>query len=581
MTGRDDDYVADFKYRITTTINHIARSLVKLDSLDKVDILVTDWGSQKPLAQSLVLSRDAARISRFIYVPPAVVSAVQQGQNDFHITCASNVYLRRAYGRYVMLHAADTLVTEHGLRTLLELLDGNPRGVPIDVERTCISCSRHKVPWEFVQGQPDVDEWDRFLLLNAGNLQTEGSALLSLSCGVGAVIMHRALWHELRGLDERMGGWGGSDGELGLRVTQRYPWFELSSLGVVLSHMEHSSEDLRKQNLTVMQKPNPPLHNLEFQINDEDWGLGDYELEIQTVQNSDATQNSDSSPATWSEFQSQKADSRNLTLHQALSKLAGEVSRDHVERTWGRFNIADPKSRDILPAILDSALFLSWYGLYRHPRRYLDLGIKQGYLAAVVAAACSGIEIYGIDSWEGVQERLPPDRFATMLRTVFAHRGYVRFVNGHVNSALERLRASFIGPFSFDLASVCIDLLEAKAEPQLIDLLSHIAPGGALVVSGGSTDRFDQVWKTISERFPEFTYLQCREHKTGMILAASVSRREQEVAAGSCLFPDRDAVIRRINRSKYFWKLGTVIVRPFLVTIRRIMHSVLAAVLLR
>jgi len=43
----------DFKYRITTTINHLARNLGRLGRLADVEIVVVDWGSEVPTGVEL------------------------------------------------------------------------------------------------------------------------------------------------------------------------------------------------------------------------------------------------------------------------------------------------------------------------------------------------------------------------------------------------------------------------------------------------------------------------------------------------------------------------------------------------
>jgi hypothetical protein len=42
VTGRDDDYMPDYKYRITTSINHIARNLKQLGRLNDVIAMYPD-----------------------------------------------------------------------------------------------------------------------------------------------------------------------------------------------------------------------------------------------------------------------------------------------------------------------------------------------------------------------------------------------------------------------------------------------------------------------------------------------------------------------------------------------------------
>src|SRR5690349_14547073 len=44
MAGRDDDYTADFKYRLATTLEYLAASLRESNHWGKVEAVVVDWG---------------------------------------------------------------------------------------------------------------------------------------------------------------------------------------------------------------------------------------------------------------------------------------------------------------------------------------------------------------------------------------------------------------------------------------------------------------------------------------------------------------------------------------------------------
>ena len=95
ITGRDDDYMPDFLYRITTTINFIARNLDRLGRLKDVEIVVADWGSGKPMSQTLNLSPQAVQICRFLYIPPKLINEIQNGKDDFHPAISVNAGIRK------------------------------------------------------------------------------------------------------------------------------------------------------------------------------------------------------------------------------------------------------------------------------------------------------------------------------------------------------------------------------------------------------------------------------------------------------------------------------------------------------
>lgn len=526
LTGRDDDYMLDFKYRITTTINYIARNLHRLGRLDDVEILVTDWGSRVPMAQTLLLSPEAGEICRFLYIPPAVVRIAQNGEETFHTSLATNAGVRRGRGEYLMIFGADTLIPEHALESILALLGGRaPAGVVVD--RTYFLLSRYHVPWQFIQRQPTLNEWDRYLVLHAGEYGREKSAVFGISSGTGALMMHHSLWHELRGLDERLGRHGIIDVDLGLRVTQRYPWIELSCIGVSLFHMDDRG--------TIAQSNrNTPIYNSKIQVNDENWGLGSYNLKIQLAEHIGGSLE----PADSLES-SQKSGFRDVVFweqsrQEVLAQMTGDEVREDVRRIA---EIAGKSGWTRDSQEIDSLFFLSWFGRYHYPRIYLEFGISQGYAAAVVAAACPGVEIYGIDRWEGVMYRGAPIAIAgRLLRECLAHTGYVRFINGDVSTAVQRLQDSFVGPIFFDLVLVRGDLLSADAVKQVKDLLPCLSSGGGLVFTHGSADQFMAVWNGIRAGYPQFTYFRCENRGSGLILKASLRGGDRDSSEEVCRF---------------------------------------------
>lgn len=531
IMGRDDDYMLNFKYCIATTINYIARNLKQLGCLDDVEILVTDWGSQVPLAQTLLLSPESGQVCRFVYVPLPVVRAVQNGGENLHMALAMNSGLRRACGKFLMAFSADTLIPKHSLETILKLLNGELH-VPIDVEHTYFLLSRYHVPWQFVKRQPNLNEWDRYLLLHAGEFEREGGAVFSISSGAGAIMMHRSLWHQFRGVDETLAGWGAHDVELGLRVTQYHPWVELSSLGVSLFHMDHSPFDGRQS--VIRQKRNSLIYNPVFQVNDENWGLGNYELEIQIPQNICELEESGESFSMPLKSKSQKIQSWDCSRQRVLAELASKEVRNHIRRIIEHF-IKDDKKWDISLSDMDFLVFLSWYSQYHYPRRYLELGIGQSYAAVVVGATCPSVEIYDISRWEGVLNRSAPVNIAQRLRRNFTHHGYVRFINGDINTAVQRLRNSFIGSFFFDLVFIQGDMLGEHTTKQVNELLTHLAPGGALVFTCSFVDSFKYVWNEAQKGFSQFSYFQYKSGKTGMILAASFQGEDERTKTEDCL----------------------------------------------
>jgi predicted O-methyltransferase YrrM len=469
---------------------------------------------------------------RFVYVPRSVIRKALDGKEDFHAALTVNTGLRRACGRFLMISAADTLIPLYSLEALLKLLGGELH-MPIDVDHTYFLLSRSHVPWQFVKRQPDMDEWDRYLLLSTSQLKKSSRALMSVSSGAGALMMHRSLWHKLCGLDEKLTAWGWNDLELGLRISQHHPWVELSSLGVSLFHMEHSpygSRDTRNVNVFI--------HSPIFQTNDENWGLGNYELEVQLPRNVKIPDVLTESIATQTERKSYKTESWNQSSRSIVAELADKKILSHVKRIFRLFlNLRNDWKWKIDLGDLDSLFFLSWYGQYHYPRRYLEFGVGRGYAAAVVASASPGVEIYGIDRWEGVLDHHAPFNIAFRLKEHIGRRGYIRFINGDITTGLERLHDSFIGSFYFDLILVRGDLLGKKLDEQIIELLNSLASGGALVLTCGSAERFKVTWQDVQKRFPQFLYFHSKDRKTGMVLAGSLQDKQGDsISDETCFF---------------------------------------------
>lgn len=528
LSGRDDDYMLDFKYRITTTINYIARNLHRLGRMGDVEILVTDWGSRVPMAQTLLLSPEAGEICRFLYVPPAVVRTAQNGEETFHISFAVNAGLRRGRGEYLMASAADTLIPEHALESILALLGGKPLA-GIAVDRTYFLLSRYHVPRHFVQRQPTLNEWDRYLVLHAGECGRENAAVFGVSAGAGALMMHHSLWHELRGLDERLGGWGMNDVDLGLRVTQRYPWIELSCIGVSLFHMEHPFDGGRT---IAISKRNPCMYNSNVQVNDDNWGLGSQNFELQRPQKISICEKPAESCLLLQQSASNKVESWDQSREEIQAELASNETRNHVGQIA---RLAARWEWNIDSMEIYCLFFLSWYSRHHYPRRYLEFGTRHGYAAAAVASVCPSVEIYGVNRWDGVLERDTPFDVVRVHKHV-DHQGYIRFINGDVRTAVQRLHDSFIGSFYFDLVLVRGDLLAADAVKQVKDLLAFLSSGGALVFTCGSAEQFMPVWNEIRAGHPQFTYFHCEKQSAGLILKASLRGSGCDGSGEACRF---------------------------------------------
>jgi len=508
--GRNDNYLGNFKYRLTTCLNYLARNLKDLGRLNDVEIMITDWNSEVPLSKVLSLSPEAGQICRFVYVPPAVAHAVQKQNQVYYASCAINVSLRRAQGKFLMIMGADTLVPRYSLQMLLDFLDGKIT-VPFELDRSIFFCRRQIISWEVVYREPSLEEWDRYLLLNNEQLLHEPIGFGLGSC-TGGQLMHRSLWDECQGCNEQLYYWGWSDVELALRVTQHYPWAELSGVGVSMLEMEAYKYNLRTWDNNVY---NPSTVSPAFVVNDENWGLKNYNFDILSAENI----------VEYPKRQEQlgaiiQVASWNKTKRELISELSKRSIREHAEKII--------RGMDIDLAEWESACALSWYSLHCYPATYLEFGIRKLYSSAIVAAVCTGVEIYGIDSWQTSNSQKlvhNPNYLDEMLRRVY-YRGYLRLLSGEPATAFQRLKKSSIGKLWLNLILVRGDIIKTDIIQQLSDLVQYLTCGGMIVFTTSVSDDFQNVWRDMQTRFPQFTYLKCKSRRTGLILAVSLKENK-------------------------------------------------------
>lgn len=274
--ARNDGYMGNFTWRFETTLNYLADNLQTLGRLDDVEVVVTDWGSQVPLHTTLSVNCAAKRIVRYLLVPSELAVRLQ-GDSEFPIVLAQNAAIRRSRGEYVTQTDSDILFTPEFLLTLFEILDGR-RIIGSPVDHTLIVAKRRQVPWEYISQSPEIAKLD-FIIRRFGCFLPVDSVKEFGFAATGMMMMHRHLWEECRGYDERLIHWGWMEIDLGLRITRAFPWFDLTREGSTVFHLEHYHPAGRR---TPTRKYNPMIRDNSYCPNNEHWGLGAYALEVFT-----------------------------------------------------------------------------------------------------------------------------------------------------------------------------------------------------------------------------------------------------------------------------------------------------------
>lgn len=275
--GRDDDYMPDFLYRMRTCINHFVSAVKEIDKNDFFKLTVVDWGSKTPLQETLQLIEGSSEIVEFINLTEDQIKKISPNLKGIHATLPHNLAIRRSTAKYFFGMGADTMLTSSSLLSLYNLCE-NSLATPYPMSETYLMIERKQIPWRFFRTEPNHLELDRFIKLSSFAFHSD-SPSMHWGGGAGVIGMHKNLWEEAQGLDERSVGWGGNDIEIFLKMTKKYNWMELSSFGILSYHMEHLPGKEGGTRTISMWTPNSfdPYEQPE-RMDKTDWGAPSLEL---------------------------------------------------------------------------------------------------------------------------------------------------------------------------------------------------------------------------------------------------------------------------------------------------------------
>lgn len=116
------------------------------------------------------------------------------------------------------------------------------------------------------------------------------------------------------------------------------------------------------------------------------------------------------------------------------------------------------------------------------PRNYLEIGVRRGRSACVVAAGAPNVDLYAFDMWQPDygNNANPGQSLVRAELAAFGHKGSLTFVEGNSHDTLPgffRENASL----QFDLVTVDGDHSPQGAWFDLVDVAPHVAVGGIIV----------------------------------------------------------------------------------------------------
>lgn len=137
------------------------------------------------------------------------------------------------------------------------------------------------------------------------------------------------------------------------------------------------------------------------------------------------------------------------------------------------------------------------------PENYLEIGVRRGRSACVVASACPDVRIYAADLWqEGYAgNENPGQAFVRRELAKIGHKGPLEFLEGDSGVTVPRLWDDY-PELSFDLVTVDGDHSADGAWRDLVNVAPRVRVGGVLVfddIANPYCPDLLEVWRRLVE----------------------------------------------------------------------------------
>jgi hypothetical protein len=272
------------RWRLETSINLALLNAKDANFLDKLEIFVSDWGSEVPLSEVLNLVPEAIDRVKFVHVP-SDIAEVEQKDSKFPEVIALNAAARRASGEYIGRIDNDTVVGADFFSKFKQLNENNPTD-ELDLANSFLFVERKSVPYRISRLSLTLPLISFFIKFFTNFFKVESATEWGKEfwwSPVGIMMFHRDIWKATRGYDERLIYWGWMEGDLALRLGQKHQVVEFSKhVGHDFYHFEHYSnlvEYKDRNGAATPRKKNPILtDNLNYSENNSSWGLMDHKV---------------------------------------------------------------------------------------------------------------------------------------------------------------------------------------------------------------------------------------------------------------------------------------------------------------
>ena len=266
--GKNDNYLGNFLQRLTFSISKHIDNIKTLGLEDEVQIVLTDWGSETKLID--VLDVDFNFI-KYIYVKPEI-AAKYNGDAKYSYVHPLNVSARNADGEFIIWGDSDGFLPVESFKILYDLIKLNTHKFYWG--------SRYHIPREDYQNCKNTKEIDDVLATNKFLIHDQINPQFFLG-NAGILLLEKEMYFETTGMWEKLIYWGWQDIEFHRRLLQKYEFGgDLECLGVKTYHLEHWQDTYHRSDAAVPMKFNENIESGIFNVNGENWGLGNEKLEI-------------------------------------------------------------------------------------------------------------------------------------------------------------------------------------------------------------------------------------------------------------------------------------------------------------
>lgn len=292
LCSRNDSYMGNSRWRLETSINLALLNAKVANFINKLEIIVSDWGSEVPLIDVLNLVPESKGRVKFVHVP-SDVAKVEQKDSKFPEVIALNVAARRSRGEYIGRIDNDTVVGADFFRKFEQLYENNPTD-ELDLADSFLFVERKSVPYRISRLSLTLPVISFFIESFSSFFKMESATDWGRKfwhSPVGIMIFHRDIWNATQGYDERLIYWGWMEGDLALRLEQKHKIVEFSKfVGYNFYHLEHYSNLVeykdRNGTATPRKKNEPKFEGLNYCENNNNWGLHSSPIDLTEYQHS-------------------------------------------------------------------------------------------------------------------------------------------------------------------------------------------------------------------------------------------------------------------------------------------------------